>query len=162
VSPDDFLFKRSFSATGDIKKYFSLNRRLTLAASGDFLLTYTKDSITSPHNYYFAGGPESAFTRSLPLTGFHSGEIAVDRFAGLRFDVDFEFHKDLHLGLIMNAAIAREPDNINELTFLGGYGLGVGYMSVIGPMKLGLMHGLSSHERYFNAVKAYINIGFSF
>ena len=162
VSPGDFLFRRSFSATGNIKKYFSLNRRLTLAASGDFLLTYTSDSITSPHNYYFAGGPESAFSRSLPLAGFHSGEIAIDRFAGLRFDVDFEFHKDLHLGLIMNAAIAREPDNNNELTFLGGYGLGVGYMSVIGPVKLGLMHGLSSHERYFNAVKAYINIGFSF
>jgi NTE family protein len=161
-SPGEFLFRRSYSATGDFKQYFSPNRKLTIAVGGDFLMTYTTDSITSPHNYYFAGGPDYTFSRSIPLTGFHSGEIPIDRYAGLKLDFDFEFQKDLHLGLIINSAIAREPGIGNGLSFLGGYGLGVGYMSIIGPLKIGVMHGFSSKERYFSAVKAYISIGFGF
>jgi NTE family protein len=159
-SPGEFLFKRSYSATGDFKQYFSPGNKLTFAFGGDFLMTYTKDSITSPHNYYFAGGPDYTFNRSIPLIGFHSAEIPVDRYAGIRFDFDFEFQKDLHLGLVINSAIAREPDMGGDLSFLGGYGLGVGYMSIIGPLKIGVMHGFSNKERYFSAVKAYISIGF--
>jgi NTE family protein len=160
-SPGDFLFKRSYSATGDFKQYFSPNKKFTFAIGGDFLMTYTNDSITSPHNYYFAGGPDYNFSRLLPLTGFHSGEIPIDRYAGLRLDFDIEFQKDLHLGLIINTAIAREPGKGSDMSFLGGYGLGVGYMSIIGPLKIGIMHGFSSKERYFSAVKAYVSIGFS-
>jgi hypothetical protein len=125
-------------------------------------MTYTNDSITSPHNYYFAGGPDYTFSRSIPLIGFHSAEIPIDRYAGLRFDFDFEFQKDLHLDLIINTAIAREPGKGSDLSFLGGYGLAVGYMSIIGPLKIGVMHGFSNEERYFSAVKAFISIGFSF
>jgi NTE family protein len=160
--PGEFLFKRSYSAIFDMKKYFSTGRKVTMAIATDILVTYTKDSITSPHNYYFAGGPEFTFGRSIPLTGFHPGEIAVDRFAGLRFDIDFEFEKDLHLGLILDAAVGREPDTINDYSILGGYGFEVGYMSVIGPIKIGIMQGFSSQERYFNSVKGFLNIGFSF
>lgn len=160
--PDDFLFKRSYSVTGDLRRYYSPGKKLTLAAGGDFLFTHTNDSITSPHNYYFAGGLESSFSRSIPLIGFHTGEIPVEMFAGLRIDADFEFFKDLHLSLLTNIAIAKEPGSIEDLTVLGGYGLGVGYMSIIGPLKIGLMHGLSSRERYLNAIKGYLSIGFNF
>jgi NTE family protein len=160
--PDDFLFKRSYSVAGDMRRYFSTGRRLTLMAGWNVLFTHTKDSITSPHNYYFAGGEESSFTRSIPLIGFHTGEIAIDRFAGVRFDADLEFHKDLHLILITNVAIAREPNINDDLSFLGGYGLGVGYMSIIGPVKIGFMHGFSSTARYYSAIKGYISIGFNF
>jgi hypothetical protein len=145
-----------------MRRFFSPGRRLTLAVGWDALFTYTKDSLTSPHNYYFAGGEESAFSASIPLTGFHTGEIAVDRFAGLRFDADYEFYKDLHLSLITNVAIAREPGISDESSILGGYGIGVGYMSIIGPVKIGFMHGFSSSQRYFGAIKGYISIGFNF
>jgi NTE family protein len=160
--PDDFLFKRSYSVTGDMRRYFSAGRRVTLMAGWDVMFTHTKDSVTSPHNYYFAGGEESSFTGSIPFTGFHNGEIAVDRFAGLRFDADLEFYKDLHLSLLTNIAIAREPGIIDDLSILGGYGLVVGYMSIIGPVKIGFMHGFSSSERYYGAIKGYISIGFNF
>ena len=160
--PDDFLFKRSYSVAGDIRRYFSPGRKLTLEAGGDFLFTHSNDSITSPHNYYFAGGLESAFSRSIPLIGFHTGEIPIERFAGFRIDADFEFYKDLHLSLLSNVAIAKEAGKSEDFTLLGGYGLGVGYMSIIGPLKIGFMHGLSSTERYLNAIKGYISIGFNF
>jgi outer membrane translocation and assembly module TamA len=45
---------------------------------------------------------------------------------------------------------------------LGGFGIGIGYMSVIGPLKAGLMYGSGNAERYFQPVKGYISIGFSF
>ena len=160
--PYDFLFKRSYSVAGDIRRYFSPGRKLTLAAGWDVLFTHTNDSITSPHDYYFAGGQEGAFGRSIPLTGFHTGEIAVERYAGVRFDADLEFHKDLHLSLLTNVAIAKEPGRSENYSVLGGYGLGVGYMSIIGPLKIGIMNGFSSSERYYNAIKGYISIGFNF
>jgi NTE family protein len=160
--PHDFLFNRSYSATADLRRYFSPGRKFTLSAGWDVIFTHTKDSITSPHNYYFAGGLESAFSRSIPLIGFHTGEIAVEKFAGVRFDADLELQKDIHLSLMSNIAIAKEPGSVEDLSVLGGYGLGVGYMSIIGPLQIGFMHGLSSSKRYFSAIKGYITIGFNF
>jgi NTE family protein len=161
-SPDDFLFKRSYSADADFKQYFSPNKKLTLVAGGNVLLTYTRDSVPSPNNYYFLGGLESEFDRSVQLTGFHSGEIPVQRYAGLKFGADFEFNKDLHLSLMTNVGLAREIGHDNNITILGGYGLGIGYMSIIGPLKIGFMHGMSSAKRYFSPVKGYLSIGFSY
>lgn len=160
--PDGFLFQRSYSIAGDMRRYFSPGKKLTLMAGWDVLFTSTKDAATSPHNFYFAGGEEKAFNRSIPLTGFHAGEIAVDRFAAIRFDADLEFHKDLHLSLLTNIAIAREPGISENLSILAGYGLGVGYMSIIGPVKIGFMHGFSSTERFYGAIKGYVSIGFNF
>lgn len=160
--PGDFLFKRSYTLSGGMRRYFSPGRKVTLDAGWDFLFTETKDSITSPHNYYFAGGQLNSFSRSIPLTGFHPAEVAVERFAGINFDADLEFHKNLHISVMTNIALAKEPGQTEDLSFLGGYGLGVGYMSIIGPMKVGLMHGFSSTNRYFNSLKGYVSIGFSF
>ncbi|HBC79467.1 MAG TPA: hypothetical protein DCZ51_12605 [Bacteroidales bacterium] len=160
--PGDFLFNRSYSFAGEMRRFFSPGRKLTLTTGWDALFTYTRDSLTSPHNYYFAGGEESVLGSSIPLTGFHSGEIAVDMFAGLRFDADYELYKDIHLSLITNVAIAREPGISDKLSILGGYGLGLGYMSIIGPLKIGFMHGFSSSQRYYGAFKGFISIGFNF
>jgi hypothetical protein len=160
--PGDFPFKRSYSVAGDFKRYFSPNRKLTFVAGWNALFTHTKDSTTSPHNYYFAGGQESACSRSITLTGFHPGEIAVDRYAGVSFNADLEFHEDLHLGLLTNIAIARETGQGRNLSILGGYGLEIGYMSIIGPVRIGLMQGISKYDRYFSAFKGFISIGFSF
>jgi outer membrane translocation and assembly module TamA len=57
---------------------------------------------------------------------------------------------------------AEEAGETNKFTLLGGYGIGVGYLSIIGPLKIGVMHGLSSTKRQFNGVKGYISIGYSF
>lgn len=160
--PGNFLFQRSYALSGNFKHHYSPTSKLTVSAGADFLLTYTKDSISSPHNYYFAGGNEAAFSRSMPLTGFHPAEIIVDEFAGVRFDFDFEFIKNFHLDLGANLALAREPGGSEDLSMMGGYRIGLGYMSVAGPLKVGLMHGFCDKERYFSPVKAYINLGFSF
>ena len=132
-----------------------------MKVGGDILFTYTSDSTTSPHNYYYVGGVDNIFSKSIPLTGFHPAEIPVEQYAGIRFDSDFEFYDNLHINLLTNIALARET-GIDDISILGGYGLGIGYMSIIGPMKIGFMHGFSSNKRYLNSVKGYISIGFTF
>ena len=160
--PGNFLFKRSYTFAGGMRRYFSPGRKVTLSAGWNFLFTHTRDSITSPHNYFFAGGQLNSLSRSIPLTGFHPAEIAVERFAGYNFDTDLEFHKNLHINLMTSIALAKEPGLEKDFSFLGGYGLGAGYMSIIGPMRAGFMHGFSSTKRYFSSLKGYISIGFSF
>ena len=160
--PGGFSFRRSYSVSGNFRHYFSPDHRFTFSSGADLLLTYTADSVISRHNYFFAGGIESVFSKSIPLTGFHPCEIPVEQFGGLRFDADFEFHQDLHLTLMTNIALAREPGKNNDMSILGGYGIGIGYMSIIGPIKIGIMQGLSNTDRYFNSIKGYLNIGFSF
>jgi outer membrane translocation and assembly module TamA len=48
------------------------------------------------------------------------------------------------------------------MTFLGGYGIGLGYLSVIGPLKVGVMHGLSTTDRHYGGFKGFISIGYGF
>jgi len=161
-NPGDFLFSRSYSFTGNLRQYFSSGKKFSFEVGGDILLTYTSDPETSPQNYYYAGGVKSLFSKSIPLTGFHPCEIPVEEYAAVRFDTDFEFYDKLHLKLMTNVALAREPGQNNDLSMLGGYGLGIGYMSIIGPMEVGFMHGMSNTTRYYNSVKGYISIGFNF
>lgn len=160
--PGDFLFKRSYTIAGSMRRYFSPSRKVTLSPGWDFLFTTTKDPVPSPHNYYFAGGQANSFSWSIPLTGFHPAEVAVERFAGFNFDTDLEFHKKLHINLMTSIAMAKEPGMEEDFSFLAGYGLGAGYMSIIGPMKAGFMQGFSSTKRYFSSLKGFISIGFNF
>jgi hypothetical protein len=160
--PGDFRFNRLWSAGGSIRQYASSGRKVTFTIGADVMLTYTADSAISPHNYYFAGGFESPLPKSVPLTGFHPGEIQVSQFAGIRFDTDWEIHRDIHAGFLTSFALAKEPSSGEDYTVFGGYGLSLGYMSVIGPSRIGLMHGFSSTERYFSQLKGFISIGFNF
>jgi NTE family protein len=158
----EFRFNPLWSAGGSVRQYASSGRKVTFTIGADIMLTQTADSTISPHNYYFAGGFESPLPKSIPLTGFHPGEIQVSQFAGIRFDTDWEIHRDIHAGLLTSFALAKEPSSEEDFTVLGGYGVSLGYMSVIGPSRIGLMHGFSSTQRYFRELKGFISIGFNF
>lgn len=160
--PGDFRFSPLWSAGLNIRQYASSGRKVTFTIGADAMLTYTADSVISPHNYYFAGGYESPLSKSIPLTGFHPGELQVSQYAGIRFDTDWEIHRDIHVGLLTAFALAKEPSSLEDYTVLGGYGVSLGYMSVIGPSRIGIMHGFSSTDRYFSGLKGFISIGFNF
>lgn len=157
-----FNFRRAWSLKTDYRHFISPSAKVSFSYGGNILLTYTSDSLTSPQNYYYLGGNESTTPCSVPMTGFNNNEIAVDQIGLLRFDTDIEFRKDLYLSIMTNAAIARETLAQDPWTFLGGYGIGIGYNSVIGPFRSGIMQGFSNNERFFGSVKGYISIGFTF
>jgi len=160
--PSGFMFGRLWTAGGSIKQYISSGKKITFTIGLDAMLTYTRDSTASPHTLYYVGGIESPFAKSIPLTGFNPGEIQVSQFAGLRFDTDWEIHNDLHINFLTSFAVAREPHSEEDYSVLGGYGVGLGYMSVIGPSRIGLMHGFSSSDRWLSELKGFISIGFNF
>jgi NTE family protein len=161
-SPGDFSFDRSYSIRGHIKHYFSTDEKLSLAVSGDILLTFEDGSVSSPTNYYFLGGIESLNNRSIPMAGFHGNEIAVTKLAGIGAFFDLEIFENLHIDIMSNFFAIREIEKNKDLTVFSGYGAGIGYMSIIGPMKIGLMYGMPDRRRNINALKGYISIGFRF
>lgn len=160
--PEDFGFRRTYTLTGNIRHYFNTGKKTTLAVKGSLLYTYHTDSTLSHNNYYFIGGTGSTTRRSIPMTGFHANEIPAERFASFGFDADIEILRDLHLEVMTDAGIAREVEAGPALSYMGGIGLGLGYMSIIGPVRAGFMYGLSSRERYYSDFKGFIAIGFNF
>lgn len=96
------------------------------------------------------------------MTGFYPNEIITDKLACLGVDADIEIAGNLYLSLMTNIAVAHEAGTDNKLSYLAGYGAGAGYMSVVGPIKIGVMYGLSSTRRYLSQLKGYISLGYSF
>jgi outer membrane translocation and assembly module TamA len=54
----------------------------------------------------------------------------------------------------------KEPEE--TYTFLAGYGIGAGYMSVVGPLRIGIMQGLNNKNSYFKQIKGFISLGYNF
>ncbi len=159
---DLFSFDSFFTFYGNIKYYFSPAEKLTFEIGGDALFITDSDSVSAQNNFYLLGGIESLNKRSVPLIGFHSNEIPVKRMAGIRTELDMELLKNFHVNIMANIFSAMEVNSENGFSLLTGYGIGVGYMSIIGPLRIGLMYGSSNHEQYFNKIKGYVSFGYSF
>jgi len=163
--PEDstsFSFDKFYSARAWFRNYSSPSDRVTIGYGGEILFATGVDSITSNNNMFLLGGIDATTQRSVPAVGFHANQIAVQALAGLRFSVDVEVLDDLHLFADANLFAISEPDRDYGVGLLAGYGVGVGYMTVAGPLRAGIMHGLYNREIFFKQVKGYVSIGFSF
>ncbi len=158
----EFIFGRTYSFYGRLKHYFSINSKTTFSVESNLLLTFEPDEEKSLRNYYFLGGIESVSNRSIPMTGFHTNEIPVTDLAGIGAEVDIELFEDIHLGLTANLFAVDQAYPDYGLTLMSGYGIGAGYMSIIGPIKIGIMHGFPRTENYFSRIKGYLSIGYNF
>jgi NTE family protein len=156
-SPDIF-----YTLFGNVKHYFSPSAKLTFAIGADALFITKTDSVSAQNNFYLLGGIESLNKRSVPLTGFHSNQIPVKKMAGIRGEADIRLFEDIHLTLMANVFAVQEVNRDKGYSLLTGYGAGLGYMSIIGPIRIGVMHGNYSREDYFTKTKGYISIGYNF
>jgi NTE family protein len=158
----DYHFDRFYTFHGSLKEYFSPSRKLTLSIGAEALIITSTDSISALNNYYLLGGIESVNRRSIAMTGFHANEIQVKKLAGISTEIDFELLEDLHLTAMADIFAVQETDRTSGYSLLTGYGFGIGYMSIIGPVKIGIMQGNYALEEYFNKTKGFISIGFKF
>lgn len=158
----DFSFDRFYSARASIKNYVSPSRKVTLNFGGELLMVTSADSITSNNNLFYLGGADPVTDYSITALGFHPNQIPVKALGGITFGADFEIATDLHLTLGGNIFALREPERTEGVSLLGGYGIGLGYMSIAGPIRIGLMHGIYDRELLYRQVKGYVSIGFSF
>jgi NTE family protein len=161
-NPGEFSFDRFYTLFGSFKQYFTATEKLTFAFGADALFITDSDSVSAQNNFFLLGGFESLNKRSVPLIGFHPNEIPVKKMAGIRGELDIEMIQDFHLTLTANIFAVREVNRSKGYSILSGYGLGVGYMSIFGPMRIGLMQGFYNKEDFFRQVKGYIGFGYSF
>jgi NTE family protein len=160
--PGEFDFNRFFTLRGSFEHYFSNAGRFTFSVSGNILYISGDDATSRHNNFFLLGGTDPVNRRSIPMTGFHTNEIPVRKLAGIGTGFDWELFKDFHVNLVVNAYAAQEIYRTGGYSLLTGGGMGVGYMSVIGPLKAGLMFGHYSNEEYFKQIKGYISLGFNF
>ncbi|MCU0473213.1 MAG: patatin-like phospholipase family protein [Bacteroidales bacterium] len=161
-NPGGFSFDRFYTIRGNYKQYFTSNDRFTISLSGDALYITDCDSASSQNNFFLLGGIKSLNERSVPMVGFHPNEIPVKKMAGFGMELDWEILRDLHINLTGNIFAAREADRGTGYSLLAGYGIGIGYMSLMGPLRAGIMQGFYKQEKYFNQIKAYISVGYQF
>jgi NTE family protein len=158
----EFSFDRFYTLHGSIDHYFSPSGKVTFSIGGDALFITKSDSVTGQNNFYLLGGIESVNKRSIPMVGFQPNEIPVKKLAGFRTSLDYELFEDFHLDFMANAFVVQESNRSSGISLLTGIGIGAGYMSIIGPIKIGLMYGNYKREEYFNKIKGYISIGYNF
>jgi hypothetical protein len=154
--------KLFYTFHGSFDKYFTKYRKWTLCAGGEFLFVTSSDSISEMNNYFFLGGIESVSPRSIKAVGYHPLETPVNRMAGIHLDIDYEVFEKVHLTLLTGITAIKEMNGMKEISLLPGIGLGAGYLSVIGPVKAGLMYGFYKNANYFNRFTGYISVGFNF
>jgi outer membrane protein assembly factor BamA len=145
-----------------IKQYITTGRKTTFSIGAEALYITDSDTLSVQNNFFLLGGIQADTKRSVPMTGFHPNELKVRRMAIIRSEVDFEFMKDLHLTIMADLSAAEDNNYPYELMVMSGYGMGLGYNSIIGPVKAGLMYGSYTGETHFNGLKGYISIGYNF
>ena len=161
-NPGDLTTGSYYILRGDWEHYFKLPGSLTISLQGDLLYISKCDSVTSQNNFFLLGGTSALNERSVPMYGFHPQEIPVKQLAEIALGFDWKLTKDLHLNLDMNTAGIREANKQDGYSILAGYCLGLGYMSIIGPVRAGIMQGFYGEETYFRKIKGYLSVGFSF
>jgi len=147
--------------TGNIINYATTNK-ITFGIGGEFLYISKSDSISEQNNFFLLGGVQTTSKRSISMIGFHPNQIKIRNLAIVRSEMNITLLKDLHLNIMADFAATDKMEFPKKITFLSGYGLGLSYNSIIGPIKTGVMYGLYDDEVHFSPLKTYISIGYNF
>jgi NTE family protein len=158
----EFNFERFYTLRGSFRQYFSPSGKLTFSYGGEAFMITNTDSVSAQNNFFLLGGNEPVSKRSVAMIGFRSNEIPVKKGTGINTAIDLELIKDFHLTAMANVFAIQEIDREKGYSLITGYGIEAGYMSIIGPIKIGIMHGDYAREEFFNKTKGYISIGYKF
>lgn len=158
----DFSFDRFFTLHGDVKNYFPAGRNVTICLKAAGIFVTDNSPAFSANNFYLLGGIEEVSGRSIAVTGFHPLQIPVKRAAGVGLDASITLARDLYLSCHSDIFIMQEPGSVKDFSMLGGYGAGLGYMTIAGPIRIGIMHGIYKKELFYPPVKGFLSIGFRF
>ncbi len=158
----DFSFDRFYSLKGGFRQYFSRGKHITFSVHADAVYISRCDSAVTQNNFFLLGGLQSVSNRSIAMTGFQTSELPVKKAAGAGIEIDIEVFRDLHLSLETDIFTAQGIYKDKGFDLLSGFGMEAGYMSILGPVKLGFMYGNDPYNNYFNKFKGYLSIGFNF
>ncbi len=164
-SQDDntgYTSKRFYSGKIGYKQYFSPTRKFTFYLGGNALFITDTDTLSSQNNFYLLGGTRPIGRRSVSMAGFQAGELVTRKFAGLDAGIDIEIMPSLHLYGDASFYAMQDNDRGGGYFFYSGYVLGAGYITILGPLKAGIMYGRNRSSIYFNDLKGFISFGYYF
>lgn len=81
---------------------------------------------------------------------------------GIRTEADYKLFRKFHVNAMANIFLAEDIRHDGRYSLLTGYGLGIGYMSIVGPLRIGLMNGNSTPKKYLNTLLGYFSLGYNF
>jgi NTE family protein len=151
ISPALFICARISNAT-------KLSNRLTLI-NHLYAGTVSGDSIP-PQYYFFSGGiSESIRNGIMPFAGLDYMEVASSNLLSVKFDLQAKVYRDFYLVLMGNAGNFKNSfkDLISYDDILGGYGMLMGYNSIIGPIEFSLTRSAN-----WPGLNAFFRIGYWF
>ena len=159
---NNLSFKRFYTGLIGFRQYISPGDKISFHIGGNMLFITHTDTISSENNFFLLGGIRPVSKRSIAVAGFQSNEIAVRKMAGLEAGLDIEPMHDLHFFINASLYATFRSDGQKGYSLYNGYGIGAGYNSIIGPIKVGLMYGRNSSNGYFNNLKGFISFGYYF
>jgi hypothetical protein len=158
--PGNFSFDRYYSLQAGLRHYFSAGKKWSFGLFADGMII--TDTLSSQGSFLLLGGIQPAGNRSVAMAGYNANEVASKKFAGVGAELDFEIFRKVHLNFMANSFMIQEVGMKDKFTLFSGYGLGAGYMSLVGPAKAGIMYGSKSHGTGTGKIKGYVSIGFNF
>ncbi len=158
--PGNYSFERYYSLQAGLRHYFSAGKKWSFGLFADGMII--TDTLSNQGNFLLLGGIQPSGNRSVAMAGYNANEVASKKFAGVGAEVDLEILRKVHLNFMANSFIIQEVGMEKEFSLFSGYGLGLGYMSIVGPAKAGLMYGSKSYGTGTGKVKGYVSIGFNF
>lgn len=161
-NPGYFNFDRNYTIKAGLRQYINGGKKTTLAFRSDILYINHCDSAVSQNNYYLLGGLNSVSERSIAMTGFETSEIPVKKAAGIGLEIDIEPLYQFHILLTADLFAVENIYLDSDYYLLAGAGLGVGYMTLIGPLRAGISYGRNPFNTWFSDVNGYLSIGFNF
>lgn len=153
---------RFYKAMLGYRQYFSPTKKFTLSIGGNALFITETDTLSSQNNFVLLGGTRAISRRSVAMTGFQSGELVARKFAGLDAGFDLEILPSLHICADASFYILQDDVTAGNYLFYNGYGLSAGYMTILGPLKAGIMYGRNRNSIYFDDLKGFISFGYYF
>ena len=156
----EYSFDRFYTLQVSLHHYFSVGKKWTFGLSAEGLII--TDTLSTQNNFYLIGGSEQTGKRSVAMIGFNANEIASKKFAGLGAEADLEIYKNIHVNFLCNTFLIQEAGEHNKFSVLSGFGLGLGYLSIIGPIKAGIMYSSKRYDFMDSKIKGYVSIGYNF
>lgn len=119
-------------------------------------------------DFFLLGGPETVSQRAIPFYGLDPHELAIEGVLGLRAGYQSLVTERLLVHLDANVGFFSEPATLDDEPgswldeCIAGAQIGIGYQSIVGPVRLHVMLPFDDLEATSNQVRTYLSLGFRF
>lgn len=142
-----------------LEQYTALSHKLTLLTN--VYAGISLFNINTPFNNFILGGTSEMNYNQLPFIGLYENEVSSSNtifgLIGLQYHIAKNFYGKARFNtgyMNLNPENLQNTDNRN---FYDGYGLSLGYKSILGPMELTAMRSDNT-----GVTRLYLNVGYFF